>query len=329
MSMRIVFMGATELGWECCQTLFGMGQEVVGIFSIPQEFRISWSPGLVRNVRFKKFEDLALAHSIPLIYVTGKMTDIQYYDALSKLKPDLLVVIGWYYMIPRRLRSLAPLGAVGIHASLLPKYRGGAPLVWAMINGESHAGVSLFHFADGVDDGDIIGQASFSIELEDTIADVVQKSVVGSLDLVKKYIPALMEGIAPRIQQDHTQATVVSQRKPEDGVIDWNTKSAWQTYNWIRSQSQPYPGAFTYLNGERVTIWRARISDRLPDKERSAGEITLCANTCAVWCADGALLELEEVELQDGQTLLSDEFVRLKHLKDGMMFGGEPNIPSR
>jgi len=323
--MRIVFMGASELGWECCRTLFEIGQEVVGIFSIPEEFRISWSPQPVRNVRFRNFEDLALRHSIPIIYVTGKMTDDSYYNALSNLKPDLLVVVGWYYMIPRRLRNIAALGAVGIHASLLPKYRGGAPLVWAIINGESRAGVSLFHFSDGVDDGDLIGQIGFPIQAENMIADVVQKSVVASVDLIKQYIPGLADGTAPRLKQDHALATFVPQRKPEDGLIDWDTKSVWQIYNWIRAQSHPYPGAFTYLRGEHITIWKAKISDHFLDEVRKPGEIYLFADTCSVWCADGRLLELEEVGLQDGRAVGGNEFIRSKSLENGMVFEGRSN----
>jgi methionyl-tRNA formyltransferase len=159
--MKIVFMGASELGWECCRRLLEIEQEVVGIFSIPEEFRISWSSEPVRNVRYKSFEDLAKHHSIPLVYVTQKMSSPEYLEALQRLRPDILIVIGWYYLLPRSVRELAPKGAVGIHASLLPKYRGGAPLVWAMINGETEAGVSLFYLNDGVDDGDLIGQSRF------------------------------------------------------------------------------------------------------------------------------------------------------------------------
>ena len=226
--MRIVFMGASDLGWHCCRALLEMGQDVVGIYSIPREFRISWSVTPVTNVRYRSFEDLASKYDIPLTYLTGKLNTPEHRDALAKFRPDVLLAIGWYYMLPRPVRDLAPLGAVGVHASLLPKYRGGAPLVWAMINGEPKTGVSLFHLADGVDNGDLIGQESFDIGVEDDIAGIIEKATEASVTLVRNYIPLLGSGHAPRQAQAESLATTVPQRRPDDGVIDWSTRSAWQ-----------------------------------------------------------------------------------------------------
>src|SRR5437016_4840943 len=131
--MRIVFMGASDMGYSCCEALLKAGQQVVGILSMPREFRISWSASPVVNVRYRGFESLASEYEIPLVQMTTRMSDRQYAEFVKACKADLLLVIGWYYLVPRALRDLAPLGAVGIHSSLLPLNRGGAPLVWAMI----------------------------------------------------------------------------------------------------------------------------------------------------------------------------------------------------
>ncbi len=257
--MRIVFFGATALGHRCCERLLEMGQQVVGLFTIPQDFSISYSPGTpVRNVLHRDFHALGAAHDIPVVSVSGRMS--AYADQLDALRPDLLVVIGWYYMMPPALRAMAKLGCVGIHASLLPRYRGGAPLVWALINGESETGVTLFHFADGVDDGDIVGQQALPIGPQDTIADLLSKAEDASLALVTQYVPQLASGTAPRIPQDHTQATTVPQRSPADGEIDWTWDAA-RIDRFIRAQTHPYPGAFTIVNGKRVRIWSATVDD--------------------------------------------------------------------
>ena len=323
--MRIVFMGATELGWECCRTLLEIGQEVVGIFSIPQEFRISWSPASVNNVQFKSFADLAAGRDIPLIYVTKKMSDPEYEATLRQLRPDLLVVIGWYYMVPRALRALAPLGAVGIHASLLPKYRGGAPLVWTIINGESQTGVSLFHFADGVDDGDLIGQRAFDIRDEDTIASVIEKASRASVGLVREYIPLLASGQAPAIPQDHGSATFVPQRRPEDGLIDWHTMSAKQVYDWVRAQTRPYPGAFTFLGEEKIVIWRSSIDASLATCSHGPGTIitsTIDKNEgFGVCCADGRVVRAQELGLADGAVVSAAEYVARRSVGTGTLLG--------
>ena len=300
-------MGATELGWNSCRTLLDLDQEVVGIFSIPQHFRISWSPTPVTNVQYRSFADLAAAHSIPLVYVEGKMSAPEYADALRGMRPDLIVVVGWYYILPRSLRALAPLGAAGLHASLLPKYRGGAPLVWATINGESETGVTFFHFADGVDDGDIIGQAKFRIDFEDDIASLLEKASHASIKLLSDYVPLLAAETAPRIVQDHTQATSVPQRKPEDGLINWHQLSARQAYDWVRAQTRPYPGAFTFLSEEKVTIWRATLE---PDSNPGVPGTIVSDDLRApgVRCSDGHILRIDEVGLADGSTLTGIEF---------------------
>jgi methionyl-tRNA formyltransferase len=324
--MRIVFMGATELGWNCCRTLLEIGQEVVGIFSIPQQFKISWSPTPVTNVQYRSFADLAEAHSIPLIYVTRKMAE--YHEDLRELRPDMIIVVGWYYMLPRSLRELAPLGAAGLHASLLPKYRGGAPLVWATINGETRTGVSFFYFADGVDDGDIIGQESFEIALKDDIAALVQKASRASVDLISQYVPSLANGNAPRIKQDHAQATVVPQRKPEDGLINWPTLSARQAYDWVRAQTRPYPGAFTFSGQEKVTIWKADLSLQNHVRDLPAGSIVVDEpEGFGVCCADGRVLLVREIGLAGGEIMTGPEFQALAASKRKTKFdvAGKPS----
>jgi methionyl-tRNA formyltransferase len=257
--MRIVFFGASDLGFQCCERLLEIGQDVVAIVTMPREFAISYSPARpVTNVLHRDFHLLGAERGVPVIQAADGMKGIS--EQVAPLRPDLLVVVGWYYLIPKSLRALAPLGCVGVHASLLPKYRGGAPLVWAMINGEREAGVSLFYLEDGVDDGDIIAQSSFPIEEQDSIREVLAKATAESVVLVGEMIPRLADGSAPRSPQDHSQATRVPQRSPEDGAIDWSW-SATRLRDFIRAQTRPYPGAFTIIGGKRVTIWSADVVD--------------------------------------------------------------------
>ena len=255
--MRIVFFGASRLGYACCEHLISLGHDIVGLFTVPRQFAISYSPGApVTNVLHRDFHALGEQHGLPVITVTGKMSE--YADALRAWSPDLLVAIGWYHMIPRALREIAPRGCIGIHGSLLPRYRGGAPLVWAMIDGESETGVSLFHFADGVDDGDIIGQQAFPIGARETIADLLDKAERASLELLARFVPMIADGSAPRIVQDHHAATTRPQRSPDDGRIDWEWDAA-RIDRFIRAQTRPYPGAFTEVGDKRVHIWSADV----------------------------------------------------------------------
>lgn len=255
--LRIIFCGATELGFTSCSHLISKGFEIVGIFTIPKEFYISYSKDKpVKNVLYRDFHELGRQHGIPVSNVEGQMTKFE--KEFEELRPDLILAIGWYFMVPLALRSKAPHGCLGLHASLLPKYRGGAPLVWALINGEVETGVTLFYMDDGIDSGDILAQESFPIGCSDTILDVLGKAERATLNILPESLVAIQEGTSIRRQQNHRLATYYPQRKPEDGEIDWSWEPV-KIKNFIRAQTRPYPGAFTYRNGKKVILWDADV----------------------------------------------------------------------
>jgi methionyl-tRNA formyltransferase len=223
------------------------------------------------NYNYADLTKIAGKYGIPSFEVNsveGKRLK-DYKDVVEGMNPDLILAYGWYYMIPDKIRSLAKYGAWGIHASLLPKYAGGAPLVWAIINGEKEAGVTLFRMKDGVDDGDIILQEKFPIEFEDTINEVYRKAVEASKRVL---VRALLN--IDKIEykpQDPAKIEVYPQRTPEDGLIDWN-KSAVEIYNFVRAQTLPYPCAFTYVDGRKIKVISARIVD-IENRNYKSGEI--------------------------------------------------------
>jgi methionyl-tRNA formyltransferase len=260
--MRIVFFGASTLGHRCCRDLLERGQEVVGIVSMREEFEISYSEQPVRNATYQSFEDLAEEFDVPLLYVERRFEET-HLDWLGALEPSFGLAIGWYYLIPRAVRELFPQEVAGIHASLLPQYRGGAPLVWALINGEHETGVSLFYLDEGADVGDIITQRTFPIAEKDTIANLLEKAQSASLEVLREALPLLSEQRAPRIVQDEARATTFPQRSPEDGEINWGWDSD-VIERFIRAQTHPYPGAWTSIGGKRVTIWSADVNEQPP-----------------------------------------------------------------
>jgi methionyl-tRNA formyltransferase len=257
--MKTVFFGASKLGFNCLKYILDNKlADIKGIFTIPRDFNISYSDKPVHNVLYTDFEKISKKYKIPLYYVNADLK--KYYDVVKNMKPDFMLAIGWYYMIPRNMRKLAPLGCAGIHASVLPKYRGGAPLVWAMINGEKETGVSLFYFDDEVDAGGIIGQKKFVIGENDYIKDVLKKAEKASLELLKENLILLKKKKVKILKQDNSKATYFPQRKPEDGLIDWNWDSR-RIKNFIKALSKPYPGAFTIVNNKKIIINDAEIID--------------------------------------------------------------------
>jgi methionyl-tRNA formyltransferase len=259
--MKAVFFGATTFSKAILLHLLENGITVSAVFTIPEEFTISYSEGKVKNYNYTNLQQVAAAHSIPcyeIESVAGKKTT-DYYNLLCELAPDVILVMGWYYMVPKKIREIAKHGAWGIHASLLPKYAGGAPLVWAIINGETETGVSLFKLDDGVDDGDIVVQQSIKIDYTDTIKEVYEKATIAS----KKILVHALQNI-DTIQptpQDKSKIEVYPQRSPADGEIDLSWPAE-KIYNFIRAQAPPYPGAFIKtVDGKKIIIHKAVISE--------------------------------------------------------------------
>jgi methionyl-tRNA formyltransferase len=292
----VVFFGCTDTGWDCCQALLEQGVALAAVVTMPRDFRISWAPAPVRNVRHRDLAPLAHRHGLPVLDGTDASRRPDFREAIARLEPDLLVVVGWFHMISRSLRAQARLGAVGVHASLLPKYRGGAPLVWAMIHGVRETGVTLFHFDDGVDDGDIVAQARIAIGPDDTIAEVVERANAMAVGLVSRHVPAVLAGTAPRTAQDPGEATVVPQRSPDDGRIEWGRLAAREVHDWVRAQTRPYPGAFTYDGDRRLTIWRTALAALPSPTSLRSGAVKITDGRVSVACADGHLVEVIEVQ---------------------------------
>jgi methionyl-tRNA formyltransferase len=260
--IRLVLLSSTVFGYKCLREgIMPIPHvQVKGILTTSSQIEISYSEKPVELITHVDFSDLADQIGCEAVTLRGKINSASYLDHITRWQPDLLLVLGWYYMVPGKVRDSVPLGCVGIHASLLPKYRGGAPIPWAIINGDTETGVSFFYADDGVDSGDIISQIAFDIEENDTCATVYEKATLASIKILQEYIPRIAAGTAPRVAQDETQATYFPQRKPEDGLIDWSW-NAKRVRNFIRAQTRPYPGAFTFIEGKKVVIWDADINE--------------------------------------------------------------------
>jgi len=282
--MRIVFIGSSRLGLRALNAIFGLNDlSVVGVITNPETFKISYSKQMVRNVLHADLVQWANERNVACYVMTQNMLEPNLKDWLMSIKPDLMVLVGWYHMLPKVLRDIAP--AVGLHASLLPDYSGGAPLVWAIINGEKTTGITLFQIGDGVDNGHIFGQKSIPIEAFDTIATLLEKAEVQGCELLREKLPYIFQ-LKP-VAQDESQRRFFPQRSPSDGAIDWMS-SARQVYDFIRAQTKPYPGAFTFFQNRKIIIWSAKVKDlsiggvQGAFKSSEDGFIVNCGNSTSI-----------------------------------------------
>lgn len=259
MSRNIVFFGSTKLSEAILVYLIKKGINIKAIFSIPKEFKISYSEKKVVNSNYADLSKYAEKLNIPYYVVesTEEKKITNYIHDLKELSPDVILAIGWYYMVPKIIREIPTEGVWGIHASLLPNYAGGAPLVWAIINGETQTGVTLFRMDSGVDDGDIIYQKKLSIDKKDTIKTMIKKTSITSKSIILKSLLADKIKYKP---QDKSKIIVYPQRSPDDGEIDWSWDNE-KIKNFVRAQTKPYPGAWTTINNKKVILWDISIKN--------------------------------------------------------------------
>jgi methionyl-tRNA formyltransferase len=259
--MKIAFLGASKYSYEILKFLIKKKFNISIILTSSSELKKSNSGNL---------KELSGICKIPLIKINNNLNECN--AILRSYSPDLILVFGWYSFIPKKIREIAPLGCIGMHASPLPKYSGGSPLVWQIINGEKESAVTLFYLEDGVDTGDIIYRHKFIINKKDDIASVYNKVLVISKKILITYLPRLELKTAPRIKQNLSLRTVYPSRSPRDGRINWRW-SAEKIRNFIRAQTKPYPGAFSYIKGKKIIIWKAKIDSKKTKCNFAPGKI--------------------------------------------------------
>lgn len=293
--MRILLIGGTDLTVAVANEMRRIGHPPCACVGIGSQFKISYANAPVKNARHGDMGYWSDQAGVP--YLESTSTDEILAFAVEQ-KAEFCLVAGWYHMIPKRLRDRFAKGVAGIHASLLPELRGGAPLNWAILSGLDRTGVTLFEMSDGVDDGPVYMQIQFPIGPRSTIADLVRETHLAALHLIGQALPGIASGaISPRRQVG--TPTYGMQRAPEDGRIDWRT-GAVVIDRLIRAVGRPYPGASATLDGVEIKIWKA-IHASEPTVYGAAGQITRLPDheTPSVVTGDGLLI-IEEATLADG-----------------------------
>ena len=224
---------------------------------------------------------------------------------IRALQPDFLFSFYYRHMLQPQLLALARRGALNMHGSLLPKYRGRVPVNWAVINGETETGATLHYMTEKPDAGDIVDQQAVPILPDDTALDVFHKVTAAAEIALARSLPALLAGSAPRKPQNLDQGSYFGGRKPEDGRIDWRLPAA-QVHNLVRGVAPPYPGAFMHFHGGTLRILRTRIETS--SQSRPAPALYTDGTDCFAACADGRTLRILAMEF-DGAPFTAADFL--------------------
>ena len=306
--MRIVFMGTPDFAEASLRKLLDEHFDVVGVFTQPDKPR-----GRGMEMSFSPVKTLALEHGLPVFQPT-KMRDGTALRQIEACKPDILVVVAYGRILPDDMLAVPRYGAINVHASLLPKYRGSAPIQWAVLNGDEITGVSTMYLAPEMDTGDIIYTEKTEIGEFETSGELFERLMVMGADLLVRTLRAIEDGSAPRIPQDHAQASYVSMLDKSMCPINFD-RSPREVVKWICGL-QPWPVATMELDGKTVRVFGAAYSqnhsDKAPGTVVSTGEKGI-----EVACAGGETLYITELQAPGKKRMSAADYLRGHSIRVG------------
>lgn len=308
--MRVIFMGTPDFAVGTLEEIIKAGHEVVLTVTQPDKPK-----GRGNAVQFTPVKECALAHDIP-VFTPKKIREPENIEYLRKFQPDIIIVAAFGQILSKTILDMPKYGCVNVHASLLPKYRGAAPIQWAVINGDEVSGVTIMRMNEGIDTGDMIAKRELRLaedetggSLFDKLADLGAKLCVETMEMIEN-------GTAVYTPQDSEAATHTSMIRKEMGDISWN-RSAVDIERLIRGLN-PWPSAYTHLDGKTFKIWKAQIISE--GTEYNPGCIVKAGKN-ELWVQTGeGILSLLEVQIEGKKRMDIGSFLRGYPVKEGDFF---------
>lgn len=305
--MRIVFMGTPEVAAISLERLLDESDPVVGVVTQPDRPTGRGQKTIPSPVR-----KLAERHDLPVL-VPEKIREPSFFNALSAWTPEVIVVVAYGRILPRQILELAPHGCVNVHYSLLPKYRGAAPVAWAIIAGEEKSGVTTMQLVEKMDAGPIYLQRELPLAGDETRESLQAKLAPVGADLLSETLAGLKDGTTIPQAQDESKVTYAPILKKEDGLIDW-TMPAEAIERRVRGLT-PWPSAFTYLAGNLLKVHGARVVR--VEQEATPGEV-LKADKEGLWVATGKdVISLEQIQMENKKRMTAGEFLNGTRVEKG------------
>lgn len=299
------------IGARCLDALLARGEEVAAL--------VTHADDPAEGAWFESAADVARAHGVPVLTPASPNAP-EVVAELAALRPDIVLSVWYRRLLGRAVLALPRIAALNLHGSLLPAYRGRAPLNWVLVNGETRTGVTLHHMNEDADAGDIVSQEAIDIDAEDTAATLYDRMVKTAVELLTRTYPAVVSGDAPRIPQDHARATVVGRRRPEDGRIRWDWDAA-RIANMIRAVTRPYPGAFAGDGAARLYLWAGRAEPRGATAASPGTVLEVSEGRGIVVAAGAGALRVTRVQEAGGAEEDADAWARRRGLAAGASVG--------
>lgn len=299
--MRIVFMGTPDFAVPSLERLIADGHDIAAVYTQPDKPKnrgMKLTPSPVKEV--------ALAHQIPVVQ-PQKLREEGVLETLAAYQPELIVVVAYGKLLPKALIDLPPKGCINVHSSLLPKYRGAAPINWAVINGEAETGVTIMDIAEALDAGDIISQAATPIDPNEPVETLHDRLAVMGAELLSRTVVSIADGTARRIPQEDSQSTYAPMLSRELSPIDWS-RSAREIHNQIRGLT-PWPATTMELSGSTFKVYAAEETGETTGKPAGTLVGTDKRGICMA-CGDGKVLRVLELQAPGKKRMKAPDYLR-------------------
>ncbi|MFR4163276.1 MAG: methionyl-tRNA formyltransferase [Paraclostridium sordellii] len=309
--MKIVFMGTPEFAVPCLQKIIDEGHEVLAVVTQPDKPK-----GRGKKLAMPPVKELALKYNID-VYQPVKAREESFVEKLKEINPELIVVVAFGQILPKSILDIPKFGCVNVHASLLPKYRGAAPLNWVIINGEEKTGVTTMYMDVGLDTGDMILKSEIPLDDEITAGELHDKMMVQGAEVLKDTIDLISKGKAPREKQNDEETCYSPIMDKSLGNIDWS-KSATDIHNLIRGVN-PWPSAYTTYDKQTMKIWKTKVLDKV--SEKTPGTIlSVDKNGIEVSTGD-KVLQISEIQMSGKKRMIVSEYIKGNDISTGIVLG--------
>ena len=310
--MKLVFCGTPQFAVPSLEKLAEAGYDLRLVVTQPDR-----PQGRGMELTAPPVKQTALKLGLPVIQPDKIKKNEEFQKQLSEIAPEAIIVVGYGRIIPPWMLQLPPHGNINVHASLLPRYRGAAPIQWAIAMGERVTGVTTMRIDEGLDTGDILLKREMPIQPEDTAVTLSPRLAQLGADLLVETLRGLERGAIPPIAQDHSQATLAPILKKEDGLVDFQRTAA-EIHNRLRG-FQPWPGAYTQFRGKNLKIISAQPSNE--SLSLSSGELKTSGERLFVGCGSSTALELLQVQLEGKKSSSAREFIHGYRIVPGERMG--------
>ncbi|CEQ24249.1 methionyl-tRNA formyltransferase [[Clostridium] sordellii] len=309
--MKIVFMGTPEFAVPCLQKIIDEGHEVLAVVTQPDKPK-----GRGKKLAMPPVKELALKYDID-VYQPVKAREESFVEKLKEINPELIVVVAFGQILPKSILDIPKFGCINVHASLLPKYRGAAPLNWVIINGEEKTGVTTMYMDVGLDTGDMILKSEIPLDDEITAGELHDKMMVQGAEVLKDTIDLISKGEAPREKQNDEETCYSPIMDKSLGNIDWS-KSATDIHNLIRGVN-PWPSAYTTYDKQTMKIWKTKVLDK--SSEKTPGTILNVDKNGVEVSTGDKVLQISEIQMSGKKRMIVSEYIKGNDISTGIVLG--------